>query len=118
VQEKDAIAHWASRIELLAMVEDTNDGTFLGPSVQPNGGPIAVGAFTYAMSEQSLRVREAANAAMAQIAATKGLGRVVKLTEPLGGCRMADSAQLGGGIPARRAGGDRRAARHPSPPLN
>jgi hypothetical protein len=65
VQKKDAIAHWASRIELLAMVEDTNDGTFLGPSVQPNGGPIAVGAFTYAMSEQSLRVREAANAAMA-----------------------------------------------------
>ncbi len=29
VQKKDAIANWASRIELLAMVEDTNDGTFL-----------------------------------------------------------------------------------------
>jgi enediyne biosynthesis protein E9 len=103
VQKKDAIAHWASRIELLAMVEDTNDGTFLGPSTQPNGGPISIGAFTYAMSEQSLRVREAANAAMAQIAATKGLGRFMKLTEtrgvycahPLGGCRMAESADLG-----------------------
>ena len=55
------------------------------------------------MSEQSLRVREAANAAMAQIAATKGLGRFMKLTEtrgvycahPLGGCRMAESADLG-----------------------
>jgi enediyne biosynthesis protein E9 len=103
VQKKDAIANWASRIELLAMVEDTNDGTFLGPSVQPNGGPIAVGAFSYAMSEQSLLVREAANAAMAKVAATKGLGRFMKLTEtrgvycahPLGGCRMAESAELG-----------------------
>jgi len=109
VQKKDAIAHWASRIELLAMVEDTNDGTFVAPSptgggaVQPNGGPIAFGTFDYTMSEQSLRVREAADAAMARIAATKGLGRFMKLTEtrgvycahPLGGCRMADSAQLG-----------------------
>jgi enediyne biosynthesis protein E9 len=109
VQKKDAIAHWASRIELLAMVEDTNDGTFLAPSptgggaVQPNGGPIAFGTFEYALSEQSLRVREAADAAMAQVAATKGLGRFMKLTEtrgvycahPLGGCRMADSAELG-----------------------
>jgi choline dehydrogenase-like flavoprotein len=109
VQKKDAIAHWASRIELLAMVEDTNDGTFLAPSptgggaIQPNGGPIAVGTFNYAMSDQSLRVREAANQAMAKIASTKGLGRFMKLTEtrgvycahPLGGCRMADSADLG-----------------------
>jgi choline dehydrogenase-like flavoprotein len=103
VQKKDAIAHWASRIELLAMVQDTNDGTFLAPSIQPNGGPIAVGAFDYAMSEQSLAVRETANQAMARIAATKGLGRFMKLTEtrgvycahPLGGCRMADSADLG-----------------------
>ena len=109
VQKKDAIAHWASRIELLAMVEDTNDGTFLGPSptgggaIQPNGGPIAVGTFNYALSEQSVRVREAANQAMAKIAATKGLGRFMKLTEtqgvycahPLGGCRMADSGDLG-----------------------
>jgi enediyne biosynthesis protein E9 len=109
VQKKDAIAHWASRIELLAMVQDTNDGTFLaapptgGGAVQPNGGPIAFGTFDYVMSEQSLQVREAANAAMAKIAATKGLGRFMKLTEtrgvycahPLGGCRMADSADLG-----------------------
>jgi choline dehydrogenase-like flavoprotein len=103
VQKKDAIAHWASRIELLAMVEDTNDGTFLAPSIQPNGGPISVGAFSYAMSEQSLRVREAANSAMAKVASTKGLGRFMKLTEtrgvycahPLGGCRMAESADLG-----------------------
>jgi enediyne biosynthesis protein E9 len=109
VQKKDAIAHWASRIELLAMVQDTNDGTFLaapptgGGAVQPNGGPIAFGTFDYVMSEQSLQVREAANAAMAKIATTKGLGRFMKLTEtrgvycahPLGGCRMADSADLG-----------------------
>jgi enediyne biosynthesis protein E9 len=103
VQKKDAIAHWASRIELLAMVQDTDDGTFLAPSIQPNGGPIAVGAFDYAMSEQSLAVREAANQAIGRIAATKGLGRFMKLTEtrgvycahPLGGCRMADSADLG-----------------------
>jgi enediyne biosynthesis protein E9 len=109
VQKKDAIAHWASRIELLAMVEDTNDGTFYAPSptgggaIQPNGGPIAVGTFNYALSEQSLRVRDAANQAIAKIAATKSLGRFMKLTEtqgvycahPLGGCRMADSPDVG-----------------------
>src|SRR5471032_2524969 len=45
----------------------------------------------------------AANAAMAQVASTRGLGRFLKLTEtegvycahPLGGCRMADSPDLG-----------------------
>jgi choline dehydrogenase-like flavoprotein len=55
------------------------------------------------MSEQSLRVRDAADAAMQRIAGTKGLGRFMKLTEtrgvycahPLGGCRMADSKDLG-----------------------
>jgi hypothetical protein len=39
----DAVGPGATRIELLAMVEDTNDGTFLGPSTQPNGGPISIG---------------------------------------------------------------------------
>jgi enediyne biosynthesis protein E9 len=31
LQKKQAVAHRANRIELLAMVEDTNDGTFLAP---------------------------------------------------------------------------------------
>lgn len=108
VQKKQAVAHWAKRIELLAMVEDTNDGTFLAPppagaAVRPNAGPIAVGTFDYAMSDQSLAIRAAANEAMHGVAATRGLGRFMALTEtqgvycahPLGGCRMADTPDLG-----------------------
>ncbi len=112
-QKKDAIGAWSDRIELLAMVEDTNDGTFLAPSpttggsAAPNAGPIAFGAFTYAQSAQSIQVREAANAAMARIAGTRGLGRFMRLAEtrgvyaahPLGGLRMADDAQTGATSP-------------------
>jgi enediyne biosynthesis protein E9 len=108
LQKKQAIANWANRIELLAMVEDTHDGQFYvtppsGGAVRPNDGPVSVGTFTYALAEQSIRVREAANAAMKRIGERKGLGRFMKLTEtqgsyashPLGGCRMADSPDLG-----------------------
>jgi choline dehydrogenase-like flavoprotein len=109
LQKKQAIANWANRIELLAMVEDTNDGIFFSPSptggsaIQPNGGPVAVGTFTYALSEQSIAVREAANRAMKRIGERRGLGRFMALTEtrgsyashPLGGCRMAESKDLG-----------------------
>jgi choline dehydrogenase-like flavoprotein len=107
-QKKDAIANWDQRIELLAMVEDTNDGTFLlppptGGALRPNSGPVAFGTFTYAFSEQSIRVREAADAAMRRIAERRGVGRFMKLTEtqgayaahPLGGCRMAATPDLG-----------------------
>ena len=57
LQKKDAIAHWANRIELLAMVEDTHDGQFYsappgsGGATRPNAGPVEVGTFTYALSE-------------------------------------------------------------------
>ncbi len=108
LQKKQAVAHWANRIELLAMVEDTNDGTFLAPppqgaAVRPDPGPIAVGTFDYSMSDQSLAVRAAANAAVHDVAANQGLGLFMPLTEtqgvycahPLGGCRMADSPDLG-----------------------
>ena len=108
LQKKRAVAAWANRIELLAMVEDTNDGTFLlpppsGEGVRPNDGPIVVGLFDYRMSEQSRRVRAAADAAIEGIVRRNGLGRFMKLTEtegayaahPLGGCRMADSPDLG-----------------------
>jgi choline dehydrogenase-like flavoprotein len=107
-QKKDAIANWANRIELLAMVEDTNDGKFesvppQGGAVQPNAGPVRVGLFSYQPSEQSVRVRELANKAMRQVAERSGLARFMKLTEtrgvycahPLGGCRMAHSADFG-----------------------
>src|SRR3954464_3693864 len=108
VQKKQAIGRWASRIEILAMVEDTHDGSFYtappqGGAIRPNAGPVAIGTFSYAMSEQSLRIREAANRSIERIARHRGLGRFMKLTEtqgaysahPLGGCRMADSADLG-----------------------
>jgi enediyne biosynthesis protein E9 len=108
VQKKQAIANWANRIELLAMVEDTSDGTFYqtppsGDAIKPNGGPVTVGLFTYKQSEQSIAVREAANDAMRRVLERKGLARFMKLTEtpgaysahPLGGCRMAESSDLG-----------------------
>ena len=91
------------------MVEDTHDGSFFavppdgGGHVRPNAGPVGIGLFDYSLSEQSLRVRERADAAMKRIVERKGLGRFLKLTEtpgvyashPLGGCRMADSTDLG-----------------------
>jgi len=109
VQKKQAVAHWANRIELLAMVEDTHDGQFYaapptgGGAVRPNAGPVAVGSFNYVFSEQSVAVREAANRAMQGVLERRGLARFMRLTEtqgaycahPLGGCRMADSRDLG-----------------------
>jgi choline dehydrogenase-like flavoprotein len=108
LQKKQAIAHWCNRIELLAMVEDTNDGTWFvpppsGAAVPTGPGPVQFGTFNYAMSEQSVAIRQAANQTMAALASHRGLGRFMGLTEtqgvycahPLGGCRMADSADLG-----------------------
>jgi hypothetical protein len=108
VQKKQAIANWANRIELLAMVEDTSDGVFYsvppsGDAVKPNGGPVTVGLFTYKQSEQSIAVRAAADDAMRRVLERKGLARFMKLTEtpgaysahPLGGCRMAETPDLG-----------------------
>jgi choline dehydrogenase-like flavoprotein len=108
LQKKQAVAHWRNRIELLAMVEDTNDGTYFaapasGAAERPDPGPIALGTFNYSMSEQSLAVREAANEAIRQVGTHRGLARFLALTEtqgaycahPLGGCRMADSPDLG-----------------------
>jgi choline dehydrogenase-like flavoprotein len=107
--KKRSISRWKDHIEILAMVEDTHDGEFLplpppsGSHVQPNGGPVGIGTFAHSFSEQSLRVRESANAAMRSVVERRGLGRFLKLTEtegayashPLGGCRMADEAGLG-----------------------
>jgi enediyne biosynthesis protein E9 len=108
-QKKRSISTWSDHLELIIMVEETNDGRFLpvqppsGGHVQPNAGPVGLGLFTYEQSEQSVRVREAANAAVKSVAERSGLGRFLKLTQtqgvysahPLGGCRMADSADLG-----------------------
>jgi choline dehydrogenase-like flavoprotein len=108
LQKKQAIAHWCNRIELLAMVEDTNDGSWFAPppsgvAIPTSPGPVQFGTFNYAMSEQSVAIRQAANQAMAALASHRGLGRFMGLTEtqgvycahPLGGCRMAESADLG-----------------------
>jgi hypothetical protein len=108
-QKKRAVSTWNNRIELLAMVEDTHDGRFYevppggGGAVRPNAGPVAIGLFEYALSEASIRVREDADATMKRIVERRGLGRFMKLTEtqggyashPLGGCRMAESADFG-----------------------
>jgi choline dehydrogenase-like flavoprotein len=108
LEKKQAIAHWHNRIELLALVEDTHDGTWLvpppsGAAVPTGPGPVQVGTFDYRLSEQSLAIREAANRVMARLAAHRRLGRFMALTEPggvycahpLGGCRMAESPDLG-----------------------
>jgi hypothetical protein len=89
------------------MVEDTHDGEFLAPPptgshIRPNAGPVGIGPFRYELSDQSTRVREAANQAITSVVERNGLGRYMKPTyrnvsaaHPLGGCRMADSKDFG-----------------------
>ncbi len=108
LQKKQSIAAWSNHIDLLAMVEDTSDGSFYatppqGGAIAPNEGAVNVGTFAYKMSEGSRAVRDAADRAMRRITERRGLGRYLKLTEtqgvycahPLGGCRMAESKDLG-----------------------
>ena len=108
-QKKRSISTWSDHVEILAMVEDTNDGAFFGVPpeggghVQPNAGPVGIGMFSYEPSEQSVRVREEADKAMKRIAEHRGVGKFLRLAEtpgvyashPLGGCRMADDPGLG-----------------------
>ncbi|HWH43230.1 MAG TPA: GMC family oxidoreductase [Thermoleophilaceae bacterium] len=108
VQKKQALSQWKNRIEVLAMVEDTHDGEFFavppqGGAFRPNAGPVTIGTFGYEMTDASLRVRAEADAAIRSVVERRGLGRFLGNTEsrgefvahPLGGCRMADSADLG-----------------------
>lgn len=107
LQKKEGLSTFNNHIEVLAMVEDTHDGEFLAPPpsgshVRPNAGPLGVGPFNYELSEQSVRVREAADAAIKGIVERSGLARFMKLTfrnvfasHPLGGCRMAESKDEG-----------------------
>src|SRR3954471_1655156 len=108
LQKKRNIATWSNHIELLAQVEDTHDGVFQSPppnggAVRPNAGPVTIAPLTYQLSDESLRVRALADKAMRQVAERRGLARFMKLSEtrgvycahPLGGCRMADSKDLG-----------------------
>ena len=109
-EKKRSISTWSRHIEILAMVEETMDGEFYAvpPTgnghVQPNGGPVGIGLFNYALSEQSragARARRRRDQARSPSAA--GVGRFLKLAEtpgvyashPLGGCRMADEIGLG-----------------------
>jgi enediyne biosynthesis protein E9 len=107
LQKKEALSTFNNHIEILAMVEDTHDGEFFavppaGGHVRPNAGPVGVGLFNYELSDQSVAVREAANEAIDGVIQANGLGRFMKLSfrganasHPLGGCRMAESADLG-----------------------
>ncbi len=106
-QKKQALSTFSNHVEILAMVEDTHDGEFIAPPpsgshVRPNAGPVGVGTFTYELSDQSAQVREAADAAIRDVAQRSGLGRFMKLSmrhvfaaHPLGGCRMAASKDYG-----------------------
>ena len=47
-----------------------------GSHVRPTAGPLCVGPFTYELSEQSVRVREAADAAMRSVVERSGHGSV------------------------------------------
>ena len=107
LQKKQALSTFNNHIEILAMVQDTHDGEFVAPPpsgshVRPNAGPVGVGTFKYELSEQSAQVREAADAAIRDVAQRSGLGRFMKLSmrhvfaaHPLGGCRMGDSKDYG-----------------------
>jgi enediyne biosynthesis protein E9 len=108
-EKKRSISTWSSHIELLAMVEDTHDGTFYaapptgGSHIRPNPGPIGIGLFNYQFSRQSTLVRERADDAIRSVIKRARLGRFLKLSEtngayashPLGGCRMATGPDLG-----------------------
>jgi hypothetical protein len=108
-EKKRSIATWSRHIEILAMVEDTNDGYFYavppdgGGHIRPSPGPVGIGLFDHTFSDQSRDVRAAANEAIQDILDRAGLGRFLKLAEtkgayiahPLGGCRMAESDDLG-----------------------
>lgn len=108
-EKKRSISTWSRHIEILAMVEETMDGEFYAvpPTgnghVQPNGGPVGIGLFDYTLSEQSVRVRERADAAIRAIAERRGVGKFLRLAEtpgvyashPLGGARMADEIAFG-----------------------
>jgi cholesterol oxidase len=107
-QKKRSIASWSSHIELLAQVEDTHDGVFQSPppqggAIRPNAGPVTIAPLSYQLSEQSIRVRGLADKAMRQVVERRGLGRLMTIKEsqgvycahPLGGCRMAESKDLG-----------------------
>ena len=79
LQKKQALSTFNNHIEILAMVEDTHDGEFLAPPpfgshVRPNAGPVGVGPFTYELSEQSVAVREAADAAIRPSRSAAGSG--------------------------------------------
>src|SRR4051794_5478136 len=108
LQKKRNIATWSNHIELLAQVEDTHDGVFQAPppsgsAIRPNAGPVMIAPLSYQLSEESIRVRELADKAMRQIVERRGLARFMALREtrgvycahPLGGCRMAESPDLG-----------------------
>src|SRR4051812_10989175 len=108
LQKKRNIATWSNHIELLAQVEDTHDGVFQSPppsgsAIRPNAGPVMIAPLSYQLSEESIRVRELADKAMRQIVERRGLARFMALREtrgvycahPLGGCRMAESPDLG-----------------------
>ncbi|HEV2981979.1 MAG TPA: GMC family oxidoreductase, partial [Solirubrobacteraceae bacterium] len=107
LQKKHALSTFNNHIEILAMIEDTHDGEFFavppsGGAVRPNAGPLWIATFNYTPSEQTVRAGEAADAAIADVLAQAGLGRFMKSTfrtasasHPLGGCRMADSKELG-----------------------
>ena len=108
-EKKRSISTWSRHIEILAMVEDTHDGEFVavppggGGHVQPNGGPVGIGTFNYALSAQSTRVREQADAAIRSVCERRGVGRFLPIVEtegvyaahPLGGCRMAEDIAFG-----------------------
>ena len=71
--------------------------------MRPNAGPVWVAPFTYRLSDQTVRVRERGERGdEGSVAERAGLGRFMKFTtatanasHPLGGCRMADSKDLG-----------------------
>ena len=87
LQKKQALSTFNNHIEILAMIEDTNDGEFFavppsGGAVRPNAGPVWEGLFNYNLSEQTVCAREAANSAIAEAMSTSAVGSATAMSSP------------------------------------
>ena len=109
LQKKQALSTFNNHIEILAMVEDTHDGEFLAPPptgshVRPNAGPVGVGHVQVrAVGPVGRGARGGRTRRSQSVVAAHGprplheahASAASFAAHPLGGCRMADSKDLG-----------------------
>ena len=100
LQKKQAIANWANRIELLAMVEDTNDGAFCAVAAGrrrdrvPTPGRSRSGRSTTRCPSSRSACARRPTRAMRAIAERRGLGAVHEADRDPGRLRLAPARRL------------------------